>query len=313
MGDKPQAGPAREWRDEDPDGRLWHGHGEPEGEERRASFERPDWRLAPPQDGHSDLSGERFDGTARAQVRLSFDDGQRRDLAVTVHERDALLASGRDVTRMRARLASPARRLVINGGKVVLAIALTAWLSAEVGRIYADHKDAVAVKSALISSISKDSRRAYAQAFQVAADAQTQRSTQFPKRRNTILSTWAATAATVDTTMFIHFESTPVQDDWQAFDGAVAALVNLAYVEQPAGRRGYAVTLRRYLASHPSGRTPARPDHNEDPWEVLGCSAPNCARRPAWLLHYQWVGRWVMQASQHLGRTVFDTDAKHLS
>jgi hypothetical protein len=197
--------------------------------------------------------------------------------------------------------------LLLGGALTAL---ITAFASTIVANVYADKQQSEAIRTTLSTQLSLESVKAYNSAFVLAkASAERRPPADLGARRDRALSDWNTAAAQVDVGFFAHFSGTRPADQWKAFSSAVFALVSAAYTAD-RDRSTWTRRVHAFLAQ--SGvKPPAAPASSRDPWVVLGCAEPGCARSPEWVSYFRWACQWVGLTRGSLVRGLFQTDVEN--
>jgi hypothetical protein len=149
---------------------------------------------------HSDWSGVVLGGDEPATVTVAHENGERRRLRITTEEEQRLRSMGTDVTRPMHRVGAWGRKAALKALPWVAALVATALLTSQVAKVYADHQQALDLKSSLIAAISRGSVRAYGDAFDVVNEGVERKMGRLEavRRRNRVSQGWHDVSAEVD-------------------------------------------------------------------------------------------------------------------
>jgi hypothetical protein len=261
-----------------------------------------------PENGCSDWSGKPLPDQ-HSTVTVILSDGEKRRLRITDDEHARLSALG-DRARGPRRWLAAGRR---TGPKVVwfvLGLSLTAFVSNEIGKLYADRKQAADIKLALASAINRSSVRMYNEALDVAA-ASVEREPEraLDQRRNRVVSRWLQSSADIDGEIFLHFGHAVAKRDWHAYRAAMHRLMALSHVDRYGGVAELMSPLRDFLPAS-AERSPRAP--SADPWKILGCRMTDCRRSAEWYENYRWLGEQVIEMRADLMRKFLRAHTENL-
>jgi hypothetical protein len=230
----------------------------------------------------SDVSGAPIEPDASASIVAVFEDGTRRRLTVRSAEATTLSQRGTDETtwlrRARAFLAANARKFVF----WALALLVASLAIPAATKQLSDRQQATALKSEIITEISRASAEAFAESKHILESSPKDVS----ERRLDARKTWEVSQGELDGRYAAYFDrGGSARRAWYAYEGAVYNYISMlccdAFIDEDVE------ILRKYVAGFAQ-----RPfNGSEDPWEILRCGDDRrCASAFEFAEAHKWVG-----------------------
>jgi len=235
----------------------------------------------------SDVSGAPIEPDASANIVALFEDGTRRRLTVRSAEAVALSQRGTDETtwllRASAFLASNAKKIVF----WALALLVGSLAIPAATKQLSDRQQATALKSEIITEISRASAEAFAESKHILESSPTDVS----ERRLDARKTWEVSQGEVAARYAAYFDrEDPARRAWYAYEDAMYTYISMLCCDRFIDAD--VQLLREYVA----GFAQRSFDGSRDPWEILRCGDDRrCASAFEFAEAHKWVGLAILR------------------